>query len=122
VQAYKWRLRPAIEAEIIRQRALLTDATAATRAEKRNILADVMRDTNVPAPARVNAIQADNRMTGDDEPMRVHVSGHVTFSVDPIGDGTRGQRVVEELGAEELAEASKRASLPAADATLTLEP
>ncbi len=118
VQAWKWRMRPAVEAEIIRQRAALTDATALTRAEKTNLLSSMARDQTTPAAVRVGAIQVHNRMTGDDEPIKVTVSGRVVFTVDPIGEGTRGQRTVEALTEGE----SKAGALPPGETTLTLEP
>ncbi len=112
VQAWKWRLRPAVEAEIIRQRAALTDATAMTRAEKTNLLSTMAREQSTPAAVRVGAIQVHNRMTGDDEPIKLTVSGHVVFVVDPIGDGTRGQKRVVELATDAPADPEPPALAP----------
>lgn len=128
VQSYKWRLRPAVESQIIRERAALTDATALTRSEKRNIVAAMARDHATPAAVRVGAIQVDNRMTGDDEPVRVTVTGRVVFTIDPIGDGTRGQGNVgsDAINAHpvrELTDGEHAAgTLPASEQTITLTP
>lgn len=121
-QAWRWRMRPAVEAEIIRQRAQLTEATAATRAEKRNVLAGLMRSHETPAAVRVEAIKADNRMTGDDAPSESRVTHRMVFTVDPIGEGTRGQgreeKVVGELssGSGQDDSDSQTPALPAPDA------
>ncbi len=111
-QAWRWRMRPAVEQAIIAARARLTDATAMTRAEKTNLLSTMARDPVTPAAVRVGAIQVHNRMTGDDEPVRVTVSGRVVFTVDPIGDGTRGQNAVH----------AEEPQLPAGETTLELTP
>lgn len=111
-QAWRWRLRPVVVAEIQRQRAQLSDATVATRTEKRNILSDLMRNEKTPAAVRVSAIQVENAMSGDNEPVRVSVSGKVVFVCDPIGDGTRGQRTVTELPPEALPAAPDLAEPP----------
>lgn len=113
-QGWRWQLRPAVMAEIQRQRALLTDATAASRTEKRNVLANLMRDDRTPAAVRVSAIETDNKMTGDNEPVRVSVSQQIVFVCDPIGDGTRGQKRVSELGPDALDSAASVPALPSA--------
>ena len=84
VQAWRWLARPAVSAEVARQRRALTEHDAMTRAEKRLIISTVARDDATPPQVRIAAIQVDNRMTGDDEPLRVVHSGAVVFSIDPI--------------------------------------
>ena len=92
-QAWKWRLRPAVEAEITRRRAALDEAEALSRVEKRTILASIARTDTLPALARIGAVQVDNRMTGHDEPVRVSVTHELVFSVDPIRDMRRADRI-----------------------------
>ncbi len=92
--AWKLMQRPAVIRELALRRKALTDDTAATREEKRNILAQIARDPELPAAARVSAVVVDNRMTGDDEPKKaLGGSGSFSFTIDPIGNGTRGQKV-----------------------------
>ncbi len=112
VQAWKWRLRPAVESEIIRRRAALDGSTALARTEKRHILGSIARNEDSPETARIQAIMVDNRMTGEDEPQRsTGGSAVVVFTVDPIGEGTRG------LGRVAVSEDSIRA----AEGQLTIE-
>lgn len=69
-QAWRWKARPVVSAEIDKQRSQLTEATALSRAEKRNILRRVATADDTPPSVVVSAVAVDNRMTGDDEPFR----------------------------------------------------
>ncbi len=103
VQGHRWCLRPAVQLEIIRQRALLTEETAMSRAEKRNHLANVARREDTPPSVIVSAVAVDNRMTGDDEPFRKAAGDdlRVQFFVLRIGeDNTRAQ--LEQSAAQSL--------------------
>ena len=51
---------------------------AMSRAEKRNILATLARDTKLTPKDRISAIQEDNKMTGDSEE-KVNVAGAFTL-------------------------------------------
>ena len=51
---------------------------AMSRAEKRNILAMLARDTKLTPKDRISAIQEDNKMTGDSEE-KVNVAGVFTL-------------------------------------------
>lgn len=96
VMAWRWKARPAVDAEIAKQRANLTEDGAATRAEKRHHLARVMRSEETPPQVIVSAVAVDNRMTGDDEPFRKAAGDdlRVQFFVLRIGEAdTRGEPV-----------------------------
>lgn len=83
-QGQRWFARACVQAEIQRLRNALTEETAMRRAEKRNVLANLARDDDTPPAVRVAAVQVDNRMTGEDEPLKVVHSGAVVFTIDPI--------------------------------------
>lgn len=53
----------------------LADSKLLNRLRKREILCDVAEDVEQPAQNRIKAIEADNRMTGDDAPQKVEVFG-----------------------------------------------
>lgn len=102
-QGVRWNARPAVAAEIIRQRALLTEDGAATRAEKRHILSQVMRREDTPPSVVVSAVAVDNRMTGDDEPFRKAAGDdlRVQFFVLRIGDAdTRASEAMNVTAAQ----------------------
>ena len=91
-QAWRWQARPAVAAEIARQRALLTEEGTATRAERMHHLARVMRDDETPPAVIVSAVAVNNRMTGDDDPFakRGGAEMHVGFFVIRVGEETPG--------------------------------
>jgi len=68
--AYRWSIRPAVEAQIAKLRAEMTEEGALSRAEKRHALANVVRSEEDDTRDKLTAIQIDNRMTGDDDPFR----------------------------------------------------
>lgn len=92
--AWKWLQRPAVQRELATRRAALDERMAATRTEKRVVLANILRDPGMPALARIGAIQVDNRMTGDDEPKKaLNSGGALQFSVDPMRDMRRAESI-----------------------------
>lgn len=70
VQAWRWSARPAIQSAIAKGRAEITEEGAASRAEKRHLLANVMRADDADHRDKLSAVAIDNRMTGDDDPFR----------------------------------------------------
>lgn len=94
VNAWRWMKRPAIQKTLAVRRHSLDERMAATRTEKRVVLANILRDPGVPALARIGAIQVDNRMTGDDEPKKTVGGGAaLVFSVDPMRDVRRAESI-----------------------------
>jgi hypothetical protein len=96
-QGWRWSNRPAVQAEIERQRALLTEQGAVTRAEKRHVLSNIIRADDVPPPVKVSAISVDNRMTGDDDPFRKGGTDTQSVEVFVVRLGEKREQVVTEL-------------------------
>jgi hypothetical protein len=79
VQPYRWLGFPSVQAEIARLRVPIERAKVLTRTRKRELLYSIAEDTKAPPAARTQAIQIDNRMTGDEKPVRVE--GEITIGV-----------------------------------------
>lgn len=90
--AYRWSIRPAVQAQLAKLRAEMTEEGALSRAEKRHALANVVRSEVDETRDKLTAIQIDNRMTGDDEPFRKAAGDdlRVQFFVVRVGESEPG--------------------------------
>lgn len=77
VEAHRTAALPNVKAYVDAALAKRQSRALLTRETKREILADIAIDKKAPKPARIMAIQVDNRMTGDERPVRVE--GEITL-------------------------------------------
>lgn len=77
VQANKGRALPNVQEYIEKALAERRSEVLLTRDKKRQLLGGIAQSKTAPYTARIQAIQVDNRMTGDDAPVRIE--GEITL-------------------------------------------
>jgi len=82
VEAHKLEKHPKVRAYIDAALAEERGDMLLTRHVKRQILGGIARDKKAPHTARIQAVQVDNRMSGDDAPIRIEgeITLHAVFS------------------------------------------
>jgi hypothetical protein len=89
-KAYEVRHKPRVSAYIAALISQQEQGRFLSRQRKREILASIAEKRGESSRARVRAIEVDNRMTGDEQPQVVELSGTVSVS---IVEAVRRQRM-----------------------------
>jgi len=115
VEAARLKANPKIEAYIADCLAERRHESLLTRDQKRQILGGIAKKQSAPETARIAAIMADNKMTGDDAPIRIQEEITLFAVFNSLGLST-GLPSADELEQLKNVTPKKRKALPPADA------
>lgn len=113
--AYKVAIRPEVEAKIAEFKAKAEERMVLTRSRKRHILYEIAEAKRNRTGDRIKAIEVDNRMTGDEAPVKIE--GDVTLGL------VLGSLMQSTLVPEKLAQpVNEPITLPEAEEVLPSSP